>query len=725
MINKIKEIKMVRINFVIVFLLLITSCLFGQKPDKRHGTEKNDVITTNPNKLTGGWEQVLPRLPIQNYSGVWFRDSLTGFVNGDYGVIIKTTDGGIRWKVVSENDTRSYNRVNSLNGNYIVAVGQSGLFKQSYDGGDTWSYVAMDSSTNLWSIEYKKSGEVWVGGTNNVLIKTADNGITWKAIETSISSSYWDIKYYDDLNGVIGCDSGIVLRTEDGGKSWIKVQLPVTNSIYTIKYLTASKLVLGTDVSTFYYSEDGAKTWNLSQCTYLFGSAEALGFRDSLNGFCVLTNRDSHVETTDGGKSWRRIDPNMGNQYVYYVDSSLAYNIGYDMEFWKTTNGGRNWNRFISNDEIFDISVNGEDVILTYHWCLIRTNKTFYPLTMIPGSSGGIRLYFIDKNTGFLLGGGLNERYLLKTTSSGDTWKVVDSADIYRSVNRIQFINKNIGFYSSWNHLKKTTDGGETWVISFPTPGQNADYISAFTFLDENVGFCILDTLSYTTNGGATWQKYPFNQFHYRFPDDMARQDENKAWITGSNGTYVTNDKGATWQKREDANAYKIGFFDKKNGNILGGSYRLRTTSDGGATWIPDLDVQNIDFNVLRYGVNSDSSVDLYLAGKKGLVLRKKNAFITAVKESEAIENSKTNNIVTVYPNPFRSDINFNLPKNVGETVVELYNILGQRVYKNKYYNISDNNYKIQNLNYLSPGIYLLKININNKVYNKKILKVK
>ncbi len=84
-----------------------------------------------------------------------------------------------------------------------------------------------------------------------------------------------------------------------------------------------------------------------------------------------------------------------------------------------------------------------------------------------------------------------------------------------------------------------------------------------------------------------------------------------------------------------------------------------------------------------------------------------------------AINDYNLNDIATVYPNPVTQylHIEFNELTD-GESVYEIYTIEGKKVLKNKI-----NNNKRINLSRLSSGIYLLKINKENKVYTSKFIK--
>lgn len=78
-----------------------------------------------------------------------------------------------------------------------------------------------------------------------------------------------------------------------------------------------------------------------------------------------------------------------------------------------------------------------------------------------------------------------------------------------------------------------------------------------------------------------------------------------------------------------------------------------------------------------------------------------------------------------IYPNPFNSYINIELLRNSNEKItVELYSIIGERLIVIQKPLLEQKNIKLNNLENLSTGIYLIKIKIGNKTSQEKISKI-
>ncbi|NOQ28420.1 MAG: S8 family serine peptidase [Bacteroidales bacterium] len=78
-----------------------------------------------------------------------------------------------------------------------------------------------------------------------------------------------------------------------------------------------------------------------------------------------------------------------------------------------------------------------------------------------------------------------------------------------------------------------------------------------------------------------------------------------------------------------------------------------------------------------------------------------------------------------IYPNPFYSYINIELLQKSNETVtVELYSIIGKKIMEIQKPLMGQTNIELYNLEDLSTGIYLIKIEIGNETFQERIIKI-
>ena len=91
------------------------------------------------------WQNPLPQG--NNLRGASFVDANTGTVVGEYGTIVRTTDGGNSWTIQVSGTTQNLWAVSFKDSNKGTAVGEGGTILGTTDGGANW--VPQTSGTTL------------------------------------------------------------------------------------------------------------------------------------------------------------------------------------------------------------------------------------------------------------------------------------------------------------------------------------------------------------------------------------------------------------------------------------------------------------------------------------------------------------------------------------------------------------------------------------------------
>src|SRR5438132_13178514 len=96
-------------------------------------------VATIASKVTDGssswhWQNPLPQG--NNLRGASFVDADTGTAVGEYGTIVRTTDGGNSWTVQVSGTTQALWAVSFTDANNGTAVGEGGTIVRTKDGGD-------------------------------------------------------------------------------------------------------------------------------------------------------------------------------------------------------------------------------------------------------------------------------------------------------------------------------------------------------------------------------------------------------------------------------------------------------------------------------------------------------------------------------------------------------------------------------------------------------------
>jgi len=113
----------------------------------------------------------------------------TGYVVGDNGTILKTTNGGAEWVAQTSGTTVRLNGVYAVTATAAWAVGDNGTILRTTDGGATW--VAQNSGTtaNLNAVFFRDTQTGWVVGNGGVTLRTINGGNTWTVIANTGSQN--------------------------------------------------------------------------------------------------------------------------------------------------------------------------------------------------------------------------------------------------------------------------------------------------------------------------------------------------------------------------------------------------------------------------------------------------------------------------------------------------------------------------------------------------------
>ena len=253
-------------------------------------------------------------------------------------------------------------------------------------------------------------------------------------------------------------------------------------------------------------------------------SITSITFLDSLTGFAI-SNTNSSIEsyilrTNNGGDNWNIIftyfppSINSGLTKIKFATDSIGYAATNYLEFYKTTNKGENW-LYISTPPppVEDMSVVNKDTIFIVSssglaggvYRSTNGGVNWSPLGQVGGNGQPSRIYMFDKNLGFTM----SSSYMRRTTNGGFNWTIIPS----ESFTEIQFVDSQTG-WRTFNGIKKSTDGGVTWLEQQVPPMHYTDY-KGISILNKDtiwvsgpvqiINSKLLGAILKTTNGGINW----------------------------------------------------------------------------------------------------------------------------------------------------------------------------------------------------------------------------
>lgn len=227
--------------------------------------------------------------------------------------VVKSTDGGNSWNVLSTNTVSSWINtgffVDSLTGwiggKYGLVGGE--ILKTS-DGGQSWTSQDTVLDIGINDFHFLNAQEGWAASFGGKVLHTANGGDDWTQI-TDLGEEIENIQFVDPLKGWAAAYSGVLYHTTDGGYNWSS---DVIQRGYGLFFLSPTMgWITGKD-GEIYKTTDAGSTWIMQNTGYnkpLF----SIYFADALNGWAVggVDCRSGScipfqkiIATTDGGQSW-------------------------------------------------------------------------------------------------------------------------------------------------------------------------------------------------------------------------------------------------------------------------------------------------------------------------------------------------------------------------------------------------------------------------------------
>tara|TARA_Y100001970_G_scaffold1194_1_gene1402 strand:+ start:2349 stop:6983 length:4635 start_codon:yes stop_codon:yes gene_type:complete len=252
----------------------------------------------------------------QNLSAVHFVNSNTGWVVGQSGKILKTTDGGLNWTDQTSSATNNsggapsnLNDIFFINSSTGYTVGQNNKIIRTTDGGSSWNlYTYSGGYLEIFDVFFINSSKGWIVGNDGNIGYTNDGGNNWSSQTSGTTARLQSVYFINENVGWVVGNLGTILKTTDGGSTWTSQSSGTSDAIYDTYFLDSN---IGWAVKANFSSStnntvlkttDGGSTWS-KIATIANNTQNSVHFIDSNNGW-VSTDDNKILWTTDGGSTW-------------------------------------------------------------------------------------------------------------------------------------------------------------------------------------------------------------------------------------------------------------------------------------------------------------------------------------------------------------------------------------------------------------------------------------
>lgn len=353
-------------NLLKITLTLLTAIVMSVgilKPEILNGTPASPAV--------GNWyQQFMPDLNGKPVSDIMFVDSLTGYgvtgdgVSGDTNFIIKTTNSGNNWSIVSTTGG-DFSRVFFLNPDtgYVSGILNSfgAYLIKTTNAGANWTLVNVPSGIFIRDIHILNNDTMWLvhESVMKSIYRTTNGSVSWeqqfldpnpltkvymyngrlgffstdfKTYRTTNSGLNWneingekgfrDIYFADSLTGwkadtYIGINDTNIRKTTNGGLNWYRQKLPTggfISSSYALNIAGINKDTLfavggyvqfpnGQYRGIIYRTINGGNNWfyQIPDTTINIPIYSFVDFTSKSNGWAFLSLPVMSIHTTNGG----------------------------------------------------------------------------------------------------------------------------------------------------------------------------------------------------------------------------------------------------------------------------------------------------------------------------------------------------------------------------------------------------------------------------------------
>ncbi|MEO8588993.1 MAG: YCF48-related protein [Flavobacteriales bacterium] len=278
--------------------------------------------------LAQGWVQQVSGTNVL-LEKVKFVSDTEGWIVGDDGTILHTTDGGDTWLPQTSGTTQWLRDLQMLNANEGWAVGANSTVLHTVNGGMTWVPQTLPAVIECRAVFFTDAMTGWISGTPDIMLKTTTGGASWTEAVPASFSELNTIWFTDALHGWAGGLgfglNGQVRVTSDGGNDWVASAQSLNMGWFqAVQFLSNTDGWACTGGGEIVASNDGGIGWDTVMVAS-FGLYD-LCFIDPMNGW-ICGEGGNLLHTMDGGANWL---PATSGSSTYL----------YDIEF---SSGGDGW----------------------------------------------------------------------------------------------------------------------------------------------------------------------------------------------------------------------------------------------------------------------------------------------------------------------------------------------------------------------------------------------
>ncbi len=658
-------------------------------------------------------------------------------VSTDKNKIVRSTDAGLSWSLISANIPAGINKIHSPATGIIYGCGSGGKIIRSTDSGVSWSPVTSGTTTELFDVSSVNSTLLFACGADGKILKSTNAGASW-AVQAPVPFRLNAIKFSSPQTGWAIGDYGVVLKTTDAGNTWNRVSgVSADCNFAVIALFGLDGIYIFGKEGQLFASNDGGASWKYEfQDFYMQGDTVIAAW---------TYGRDSVVYADDrGALSMARITPekldffHFGNKaptmakynHAYRTEDKKFFVAGSGPSISRAVTNGNSWTSMItqlSGRDLRYLRFSGDRIAIVgdpaasevyisynggYNWTSTKAASQVQDLQAL----GSGKLFITDI-------------YSWYSADTGKTWKKFNNPSGF--MKDVVFLDDMKGcciiYYSMpvpsdpKGRFYTTTNGGASWV--------QKKVFDSWRVLDlfANPGGLVWITQEVTSELLTSFDHgETFSGVYLPVQGDVAGGSiDQKGYLAFTNGKVIyTSNGGASFSTKFNNSSFAIKAVSNSIGGnslIVGNAGKIIATTDHGATWqqLPEwttLDLTSIWLKPDFSFIVTTSTGEILKGERPGI-------FTGVEDESPELPVAFT---LGNYPNPFNGStvINFTLPGD-SDCRLEVFSPVGSRVFATEIRGVKGiNNYNFDASSLIS-GVYLYRLTAGGKALTGKMLLLK
>ncbi|MGN6439847.1 MAG: WD40/YVTN/BNR-like repeat-containing protein [Agriterribacter sp.] len=303
--------------YKLILLALSALTLFSCKKDKF--SNEPEPEDQGVDTLSAGWSRVTA--PREDYTDIFFSNADTGYLISLGTKIFKSTNGGITWTAMKPVGDNLINIAMANDGKAVFVSTKNKLYLTN-DGSSIDSVLLAD--TGLSDAFFVSNTTAYAIGDK--LWKTTNGGKEWTQVyDFGKYAEYRTLFFVNEMTGFVSANRNLY-KTVDGGINWNKI---LNKNIYFMSFPSDAYGYASVYGQQVYQTSDEGQTWQPINSPAV-ASIWDLYFATPEIGFIHLGKEI--YKTTNGGKMWERLVKLKSNEDVlaelHFIDENHGWACG-------------------------------------------------------------------------------------------------------------------------------------------------------------------------------------------------------------------------------------------------------------------------------------------------------------------------------------------------------------------------------------------------------------